>query len=598
MKKKKFPEREKVYALIISILLFFRFIFDGITYPVFNLFFTLSLISLFVSYLFFKSFKINLTYSEIFLFAFLIFSIISSFLSEIKGTGVRFNAYIISYLLIFLLLRNITEEKNKRDIIIRTILIATFLINIYGIYQRFWGFEETRRYFLMQQKLLIEKYPDYFQNISPTFIDRLKSNRIFSTFIYPNIYASFLISLMPFLFFNFLNGYKDFWGVFSIFLFFLSFFCLILTESMGGLLVFLFVFHIIFLYLILDGRIFKKLIPFLLLSEFLFLIFGYKLKILPHIHSLVDRTFYWKSTLKIILLKPLFGIGSENFKYYFLKFKLPFCLEAKHAHSLFLELLSENGIIGFVLFSIFLFLLIKNSLKENNFFSRGVFFLLISFLLHNLIDFDFSDPSIAILPFIFGGTIGKRDKILSERLTKGIVCIIIFLSIAGGFKLFVFENSERYKNLSRKSTNINEKLYLLEVAEKWDSKNFEIYVERGDLFLSMWQITRDDRFSEYAIDNYKTALLFNPYLTKVYLKMANLYESLNNYKEAEKMYLKLVELYPNKKLYNLEVAGFYKRIGEKEKFEYYYEKSKNLKEVTTEEGILTREIEKWIELQK
>jgi tetratricopeptide (TPR) repeat protein len=80
--------------------------------------------------------------------------------------------------------------------------------------------------------------------------------------------------------------------------------------------------------------------------------------------------------------------------------------------------------------------------------------------------------------------------------------------------------------------------------------------------------------------------------------LANLYEILGNYKMAENMYLKLIEIYPNKKLYNLEIARFYKKIGEEEKFKYYYEKSKKLKGVTTEEGIIIEEIEKWIELQK
>jgi tetratricopeptide (TPR) repeat protein len=223
---------------------------------------------------------------------------------------------------------------------------------------------------------------------------------------------------------------------------------------------------------------------------------------------------------------------------------------------------------------------------------------LISFLLHNLIDFDFYDPSVAVLFFIFGGLNEKRIKGINIKLTKILLCFIIILCIFTSFKLTKFEISEKYRIESFKVKNIYERLYLLENAEKWEDKNFEVYVEKGDIFLEMWKLTGEYKNLDLAISNYNKAIFINPYLTKVYLKLANLYEILENYKMAENMYLKLIEIYPNKKLYNLEIARFYKKIGEEEKFKYYYEKSKKLKGVTTEEGIIIEEIEKWIELQK
>ena len=591
---------EKIFLFIICTLLFLRFILDGITYPFFNLIFTLTFFFLFFFFLILKSFKINMTHSEILLLIFIFFSIISSYLSEIKNSGVRFNTYILSYFCIFFLLSNISREKNNKMLIINLFFMITFLVNIYGVYQRFWGFEETRRYFIEQKEILLKEYPEFFKTIYPTFIDRMQSNRIYSTFVYPNIYASFLISIMPLLFFIFSARYKNYLSLFSLFLFLLSFFCLILTESMGGLLIFIFIFHILFLQIFLGDKNFKKLLPSILIFEIILLFAGYYFKILPHIHSLIDRVFYWKATLKIIKLKPLLGIGPENFKYYFLKFKLPEGLEAKHAHNLFLEVFAENGFIGVVSLFSFLIYIILNSFrkKEDKFISLGIGYLLISFLLHNLIDFDFYDPSVAVLFFIFGGLNEKRIKGINIKLTKILLCFIIILCIFTSFKLTKFEISEKYRIESVKVKNIYEKLYLLENAEKWEDKNFEVYVEKGDIFLEMWKLTGEYKNLDLAISNYNKAIFINPYLTKVYLKLANLYEILGNYKMAENMYLKLIEIYPNKKLYNLEIARFYKKIGEEEKFKYYYEKSKKLKGVTTEEGIIIEEIEKWIELQK
>jgi len=591
---------EKIFSFIICIFLFLRFLFDGITYPFFNFIFTLSFFFLFVLYLISKSFKINLTYSEIIFLSFIIFSIISSSLSEIKNSGIRFNAYILSYFCIFFLVSNILKEKDNITTFIIFFLITVFLINIYGIYQRFWGLEETRKYLIEQKEILLKEYPEFFGIISPTFFERMESNRIYSTFVYPNIYASFLISIMPLLFFIYLNKKMNYISFVSLFLFFLSYFCLILTESMGGLLVFLFVFHILFLQIILNNKKFKKLLPFILTVEFLLVFAGYHFKILPHIHSLIDRVYYWKATAKIIKLKPLIGIGSENFKYYFLKFKLPEGLETKHAHNLFLEVFAENGLFGVLSLFGFLIYIILNSFrkKEKKFISFGIGYLLISFLLHNLVDFDFYDPSVAVLFFIFGGIIEEKTKIINRKLTKTLLCFIIILCVFMGFKLTKFEISERFRIKSLKTKNLYEKLNLLENAESWESKNFNIYIEKGNIFLNMWKIIGDDKNLNLAILNYNKAIFLNPYLVKVYLKLANIYEIIGDYKMAEKMFMKLLEVYPNKKLYNLEVARFYKKIGCEEKFRYYYEKSKKLKGVNIEEGILIEEIEKWIESQK
>jgi O-antigen ligase len=588
----------KVYTYILCFLIFFRFLFDGITYTQFNLFFTVSIFLLFIFFVLSRFQKIELTFSELFLLLFLFFSILTSFFSEIKGTGIRFNSYIASYLCLFFLIRSTVKEKRKK-ILIQVIIFAVFYITLYGIYQRFWGLEATRKT-LLENPEILNQYPELIKYFSPTFFDRIESNRVFSTFVYPNTYASFLISIMPFLFFLFLNENKKYFKFFLVFLFILCFFNLILTESMGGLIIFLFIFHIILLELLLDEKKFKKLIPFILIFEFMFLYTGYHFKILPHIHSLMDRVNYWKGSIKIINKNFLFGVGPENFRYYFLKYKSSETLEAAHAHNLLIETLVENGFIGLFFLLLFLFILLTGVLKEkrDKNFNRGIFYLLLAFFLHNLVDFDFSDPSAAVLIFIFGGIYEHKDKITNKTLTKLLLCLIIILYSFSILNLLKFENSERYRRYSQREIVLENKLYLLDLAEKWCSKNFEIYFEKGNLYRNMWQLTRKEEYLKQAIINYEQSIKLNPYLIKAYRQLANIYEITGDYKKAEKMYLSVLEKYPNKKLYNLEVARFYKKTGDNEKFKYYYLKSKELKEVTIEEKIMVEEVEKWIESQK
>ncbi|MCM8767682.1 MAG: O-antigen ligase family protein [Candidatus Omnitrophica bacterium] len=596
MKNKEIINR--ISAYIICFLTFFRFFFDGITYSTLNLIFYISFLTLFIFLVFSKFNELKITYAEIFLFLFFVFSIISSSASEIKGTGTRYNAYIGSCLILFFLARNLIKNKVKETLII-IIFLSVFIITLYGIYQRFWGLEATRRY-LLENKDFLKQHPEFLKYFSPTFFERAESSRIFSTFIYPNIYATFLITIMPLLFFYFLVNYKSFYGIFSIFLFFLSFLNLVLTESIGGLLIFLFISHIILLQIVLEKKIFKKILPFLLVFEILIIFLGYEFKILPHIHSLMDRMIYWKTSFKIIHLKPFLGIGPENFRYYFLKFKPPEGLEAVHAHNFLLETLVENGILGLVLLSLFIWnLFIRISAdKKEKILNTGIIYLLLSFILHNMVDFGFYDPSLGFLFFLFAG-LGideNKNKIKSKRLTKFLLCLIIISTVFSIFKLIKFENSERIRKISKEKFTFDEKLFLLEYAEKMYDKNFEVYFEKGNLYINIWKLTKKEEYLDNAILSYKKSIYLNPFFIKGYRHLAYIYELIGDYKQAEKMYLKVLECYPNKKLYNLEISSFYKKIGNEEKYKTYYNKSKELKDITIEEKILSDEVEKWIKL--
>ncbi|HHW13715.1 MAG TPA: O-antigen ligase family protein, partial [Firmicutes bacterium] len=65
-----------------------------------------------------------------------------------------------------------------------------------------------------------------------------------------------------------------------------------------------------------------------------------------------NRLFIWRSTLDIIKDHPLFGVGAGVFMHIYEKYALPGAPEkvVAYAHNLFLQVLAEFGIIGFVLF--------------------------------------------------------------------------------------------------------------------------------------------------------------------------------------------------------------------------------------------------------
>jgi len=449
MKRKIKKEKNYFSKILVSFLCLFIFLriwYDGLSYPSINLFLVLSLFSItIIVYLIQKKQSENFLPSHLLFFLFILFSIISSGISPIKGSGIFYNANILSFFCFLILVCKLKENDTKY--LIYTLFFACFVLGIYGIYQYYWGFEITRQ-FVLSHKELLEKLP-------PTFLDRLESNRIFSRFIYPNVYASFLLTILPISYFTTFekNFYVKF---FSWSVFFIAFYNLILTGSIGGLFVFIFVFHIIVLSLIFPEKIFKRILPFLFIIEILIIIVAYKIGIFPHIHSFIDRLQYWKSSIYIFKEKPLLGVGPENFRFLYLKYKLPYSMEAKHAHSLFFETLTENGVIGIILLFSFLFLVPYRVFKKGreNFYLYGIGFSFLSLFLHNLIDFDFVDPSSSFLFFLLAGisSILLKDKLKKVKLTLfPLYFIIILLFMGVGYLRYglCLKNIEYSKNFIR-----------------------------------------------------------------------------------------------------------------------------------------------------
>ena len=593
MKKKIKKEKNyfsKILMIFLCLFIFLRIWYDGISYPSINLLLVFSLFSItIIVYLIQKKYTEDLLLSHFLFFLFILFSIISSGISPVKGSGIFYNANILSFLCLIILVGKLKDSDTKY--LIYTLFFTCFVLGIYGIYQYYWGFEITKK-FVFSHKELLEKLP-------PTFLERLESNRIFSRFIYPNVYASFLLTVLPLSYFTTFE--KNFYiKFFSWVVFFIAFYNLILTGSIGGLFVFIFVFHIIVLFLIFPEKIFIRTLPIFFIIEIFIITIAYKVGIFPHIHSFIDRLLYWKSSIYVFKEKPLLGVGPENFRFLYLKYKLPQSMEAKHAHSLFFETLTENGILGVILLFSFLFLVPYRVFKngKENFYLYGIGFSFLSLFLHNMIDFDFVDPSSSFLFFLLAGisSILLKDKLKKVKLTLFPLYFIIILSFMGAGYLkysLCLKNIEYSKNLR----NNNLKIYLLDKAEKF-YPYYEVYFLKGKIF---YQMGINEENKEYLSDSEKqflTSIYLNPYFIKGYRELAFLYQKIGKIKESERMYLKLIELYPNKKQFNLEIAMFYKSLNKKEKFEYFYEKSKKLVPVSIEERKLCKTYEKWIELQK
>ncbi len=137
----------------------------------------------------------------------------------------------------------------------------------------------------------------------------------------------------------------------------------------------------------------------------------------------------WKGTIGIIKDNPIFGTGLGTFNYIFPKYQ-PVGIIAKHyayAHSDFLELLSETGIIGFSLFVICglwtaIYLFRRYSQRHDPWvtgLSICVFGSLASIFIHSFTDFNLHIPANAVLLSVilalFVSILNTTNEIISHN---------------------------------------------------------------------------------------------------------------------------------------------------------------------------------------
>ena len=126
--------------------------------------------------------------------------------------------------------------------------------------------------------------------------------------------------------------------------------------------------------------------------------------------SAVIRLNIWSDALTIIKQNWLVGIGDGNFQYIFPLFDTGINKKSVlHAHNDYLEMLVEQGVIGFSLFAIAVILALKNALSSlinsrknrENAFAISSVMAISGFMAHGLIDFNFQVPSNAMYLFVF-----------------------------------------------------------------------------------------------------------------------------------------------------------------------------------------------------
>ncbi|MCK5594626.1 O-antigen ligase family protein [bacterium] len=515
-------------------------------------------------------------YFPILSFAF--FVILSCVYSVNLSVSLKQAYIIIPNILLCFLAINVVKKKKQVFIITACLMLTATAVSLYGIYQYFWGLSETRNWVLQQNM----QFP-------PDFFSRLSINEAFSTFVYQNALAGYLLLILPLCVSLFLISkpfHKTLLGVAaaSIVL------CLYLTYSQGGWGIFLILFLASILILIYKKFRHKKRFYMLSISVIIGMILfsAMFLKITDRTHMIRDtlgsfkvRLNYWGACPGMVKDFP-FGSGIGTFGSIYPKYKIPQAREVQLAHNNFIQLWTETGTLGILSFLLIWVMFFRNwrkafHIERLKILSAGIYMGCIAFLIHSLVDFGFYVPGISMNVWLFIGMIeamkakseegseasGKISGHISAKIIFSI--FLVFAVILISVILVKPSIAEIHKDRAIGYLNGNDLKSAeeeLETAIQFDNTNSQYYSLLGK---TLEQAGRFDG----AIANYRKAIKRNEYMPYYHFALGKLLiiNGMGNrfwIDSGIKEFEKALELYPTKPFYLKNLAHAYRLMGKNE----------------------------------
>ncbi|OGS44844.1 MAG: hypothetical protein A2539_03705 [Elusimicrobia bacterium RIFOXYD2_FULL_34_15] len=447
---------------------------------------------------------------------------------------------VIICFLSFFVFSNIILKNGRKEILIRFWLIGGFLSVIYGLMTHYGGF---------------------------WIITTPKVDRIFSTFGNPIFFASFLVVSFPFIIYkitlssNFLNRF--FWFIISLAFLIALFF----TKSRAGW-VGLGVSSLVLIFNLLKTK--KQKIFFIIVFSIITAGFIYKTKNVwtrQQAHLLI-----WRDSLKMVSRNPLLGVGLGTFHINFpnyaseeLKKIWPQMQNiVNDAHSEFVQILAETGIIGFGIFLwiIIIYFLQLNKFKKNindknkillqnvglasvcgilvqNLFSVDMRFTISSFYLFTVIGITSSLPD----NYEVNININKNQKYFFAVI---LIAGIIFLEYNMVVKQYrswnlVFRSKDF---LNTKILNSDDQKKIVQKMIDSNPGDAQLYFKLGYLWAN--EIKTNKEAIQKAIEYFSKAADINPAIENggAYNNLGNIYFTIGNRAMAKENYIRAINVNP------------------------------------------------------
>ena len=341
----------------------------------------------------FKHYKINT-----WIFAFAIVITISALISISMAESIKIAMLMIAFVMFYFVIINVITSKKQLKTILYVLIIIAMLTAVYGIYQYVFGDVYAQAW------------------LDDEMFEDIKM-RVYSTLENPNVYGEYLLLIVPIIF-SLLwteKGWKK--KVFLFICFGVTGLALILTFSRGCWLGIIFALAV--LAIIIDRRFIFLGIILLLLAPFLlpdtimnrFLSIGNM-----EDSSTSYRVYIWMGTLAMLKDYWISGVGmgitSFNTIYPLYSYNN---IVAPHSHNLYLQVIVEYGIVGFitmigVMYNYFKELIISMRAKKNIVIG-GLMSGMLGFLLQSMTDHTWYNYRVVLMFWMIIGISVVASKI-------------------------------------------------------------------------------------------------------------------------------------------------------------------------------------------
>ncbi|SHE13526.1 Lipid A core-O-antigen ligase and related enzymes [Chlamydia abortus] len=282
-------------------------------------------------------------------------------------------------------------------------------------------------------------------------------------------------------------------------------------------------------------------------------------------HSVLERGTFYADSLKLVKDYPVFGAGGGGWAALYEKYQNnPYT--SKQAHNFFLQYLVEVGIFGFLIFAVLLGLVLYNycriyfkSDKDTKDTRVLYLIILISLLIHSVIDFNLSYAYLAIVVFIcLGGLVSSFDTIaapFTNRLSKWesylpkiisggtLVTAIVFITMS----IRLLSGNTYYHQAIAEAQQAKPYTEVIATVDKALSMqpNHPDYVDlKQDILMQVFRQIKDPSLEQEAVQLIKDFRKAEPYHRLGILFQLNFFMEQRNFLEAHSVNIEGIEIFP------------------------------------------------------
>jgi O-antigen ligase len=301
------------------------------------------------------------------------------------------------------------------------------------------------------------------------------------------------------------------------------------------------------------------------------------------------RVELWKAALQQFTLSPVVGTGSATYLYYGRMFRGPIVhSDPIYAHSDYLQLLAEYGLLGFGGFLLFLGTHLRagwrsigelaRSLRGSRLASGsnsialtiGAMSAVAAYMVHSFVDFNLHIPANALLMgFVFGllanpGSIpqsartGEHEPTCAlpyavRLLPPALGVWLLFAGLQVGYGAYYAHRAERILA----DWKFMDKIEIAREAEKFarlglerDPKNLDLYRALGDALFALASLSSHlpevrERYLADSVETYQRALALAPMDRNLILGLCWTYDEMKRFPDSIPLFQRALEIDPN-----------------------------------------------------